>query len=435
MAKPHVHVVVACEHIPTPLQTALDEVRATASFWPLQVALREGIPTAGDVVVIVTPADSADLSARLEVLLDRLADRPRPTLVLSAGGPLQRRPAHPSILPVCHVSEPTVANLVARLETLLDLRHTFSALTAVGNTVRSQAERIQARYKDQLRVASMVQRELTQHPLPRLGPVAFHALYRPQELVSGDVFEVAQLEPHRVGFFLADACGHGLPAAMLTMFMKRALRGSTRRTGSDGAASPVEVLARLNEDLCDSSLTDCPFVAAICGTLDVQTLELRFARAGTPYPIVRTAEGQATLWRSEGSVLGVMPRAEFPLESLQLARGDSFVAYSDGLDRIERPAITAERLAHTFGRAATFAAEGTAEGAGTTAVGVLTHEDARTDDATAPDLTITRSAWYRSLREHGPQAAIEEARVRFESLRRMGDPLDDLTILAIEVDP
>lgn len=436
MAKPHVHVIIAADQIPTPVQTGLQQLRVSTSFWPLPAALNDGLRNAGDAVLIVADSAAPDIVSRLEVLLDRLAERPRPTLLVVLNGPLTRKPAPPALLPLVTAIDPQAPELIAKLTTLLELRGSFAALTAVGDEVRAQHEQLQTRYRDQLRVASLVQRELTAPALTRVGPVRFHSLFRPAEAVSGDVLELAHLDEHRVGFFLADASGHGLPAAMLTMFIRRALHANEHRTTA--SPSPAATLERLNEDLCRSNLSECPYVAAICGVLDIRTLELRFARAGAPYPLIRTTSGVVALRRSEGSVLGVRPGAHFEIEHVQLAPGDSFLAYSDGLDRVMRPHMAAERLAGAFQQAAlALASEAPApafrrsHGAASSTVLIDTDYPVTITD---PDLAISNTPWFELFGQEGPAAAIEQAKVRIDSLRRMGEKLDDLTLLALEVD-
>jgi hypothetical protein len=53
----------------------------------------------------------------------------------------------------------------------------------------------------------------------------------------------------------------------------------------------------------------------------------------------------------------------------------------------------------------------------------------------APDEAMLASAWCATLRDEGPQAALEQLTVRYDSLRRMGYPLDDLTVLTVQIQP
>ena len=100
MGRPHIQVILAAEHVPESLRTALQRTPASTSFWSLAEALR-GEPTAGaDALVIVLPENPAGLVGALRRLLDRLAERPRATLILSPPGSALALPEHPPTVPV-----------------------------------------------------------------------------------------------------------------------------------------------------------------------------------------------------------------------------------------------------------------------------------------------------------------------------------------------
>src|SRR5439155_6744829 len=76
---------------------------------------------------------------------------------------------------------------------------------------------------DEQRLAARLQQDFLPKSLPRIGRVAFHTVFRPAGYVSGDLYDVMRLDEKHVGFYVADAVGHGMPAALLTMFLKMAL--------------------------------------------------------------------------------------------------------------------------------------------------------------------------------------------------------------------
>jgi sigma-B regulation protein RsbU (phosphoserine phosphatase) len=69
-----------------------------------------------------------------------------------------------------------------------------------------------------------MQQQFVQRGVPYIPGVNVGVVYRPATYVSGDLFDVeAPRRAPRVSVFLADAVGHGVPAAMLTLFISRAL--------------------------------------------------------------------------------------------------------------------------------------------------------------------------------------------------------------------
>src|SRR5688572_8924311 len=102
-------------------------------------------------------------------------------------------------------------------------------LDALGNELdvlrrRDAAHRFNIRRLDEeLRLAARLQQDFLPKSLPQVGPVRFHTLFRPAGHVSGDIYDVMRLDETHVGFYIVDAVGHGMPAALLTMFLKNAM--------------------------------------------------------------------------------------------------------------------------------------------------------------------------------------------------------------------
>lgn len=462
MARPHIQVILAADQIPASLQNALRRTAATAGFWPLSEALREGAPLNADAVVVVVPDEPGTLASPLRVLFDRLAEHPRATLVLSASGQPVPPLNHPPMLPVTTFAGQDAHDLAGRLTTLVQMRGSLDSLHRGLLDSRRTGESIAQRYANQLRLASQVQREFLPTRLPQFGGVSFQAVFCPVDYVSGDIYDVHQLDEQHVGIALADATGHGMPAALLTVYIKRALRGKEIENGAYRILPPNEVLLRLNEDILDAALSECPFVAAIYAVLNLETREVTFARGGAPYPLLRKADGALQVLASEGSVVGVLPNSRFELLRVQLEPGDSLLFYSDGLERIVAPsaslreapqelALAAQAVEHADDEllrrgaddSGVWLPEHTGDGhAGAeAAVATLTTSAARglttgrpcgVDDDSAHDM-ITRSPWCDTLRTQGTGPALEQVAGRQRALRRMGYPLDDLTVLALQI--
>ena len=134
---------------------------------------------------------------------------------------------------------------------------------------------------EELRLAAQLQREFLPMELPSVGGIRFEVLWRPAGYVSGDIYDVFRLDETHVGFFVADAVGHGVPAALMTMFIKRSL--PTKRIVCDSdrgyeLVSPGEALARLNHDMIERQTGKVRFATACYAVVDTQTLQLNRSR-------------------------------------------------------------------------------------------------------------------------------------------------------------
>lgn len=191
------------------------------------------------------------------------------------------------------------------------------------------------RIDEELRLAAQLQREFLPHKLPSVEALEFKVLFRPAGYVSGDIYDVFSLDESHVGFYLADAVGHGVPAALMTMFIKRSLPtkeiDATLPRGYR-IVPPAEALRRLNQDMALHQGGKCRFATACYGVLNHQTLELSFARAGHPFPYILHADGRVDQLEPDGGLLGIFPEETFEQVNVTLTEGDRLLLYSDGFE-------------------------------------------------------------------------------------------------------
>lgn len=187
---------------------------------------------------------------------------------------------------------------------------------------------------EELRLAARLQRDFLPHHLPEVGRVRFDVLFRPAGWVSGDIYDVTRLDETHVGFYVADAIGHGMPAALLTMFIKKALQMKRIAGHTYELVPPTDALAGLNADICEQDLSSCQFCTAVYCTVSVPDLTVQYARAGHPEPIILRAAGGTDVLTEGGCLLGVFPDEAFPGGRVQLRRGDRMLLYSDGLEEV-----------------------------------------------------------------------------------------------------
>jgi sigma-B regulation protein RsbU (phosphoserine phosphatase) len=214
--------------------------------------------------------------------------------------------------------------LSERQELVDQMSRELSITLRVQAGARAEVERMH----EELHLAAGVQHEFTASPLPVVDQLEMGVVYRPVNAVSGDIYHVRQLADGRVAFFVADAVGHGVPAALLTMVLTNSLLSSDH---DESERSPTLVLERLNRRLLDSSLHTGRFATAVYGIVDPVSGEAHIAGAGHPAPIVMSGRGAREV-ETDGPLLGVFSDAEFPTRSFKLAPGETLVLYTDGLE-------------------------------------------------------------------------------------------------------
>ncbi len=221
------------------------------------------------------------------------------------------------------------------LSQLQALRNEVGVLTAELSTLRHVHESHSvhlSKINEELRLAARLQQDFLPKTLPQVGRVRFHTLFRPAGFVSGDFYDVIRLDENHVGFYIADAVGHGVPAALLTMFIKHALITKQIVPGGYRLLSAEETMTLLNEKLLEQQLSSATFATAVYGVINVQTLKVQFARGGHPLPLLFGANGQIKPIPCDGGLLGVFHEETFTQQTVQLSPGDRVLMFTDGFE-------------------------------------------------------------------------------------------------------
>ncbi len=188
--------------------------------------------------------------------------------------------------------------------------------------------------RQQLEMAGRVQRDFLPTHLPDSDKLRWETLFVPAQCVSGDIYDITRLDEQHIGFYIADAAGHSMPAALLTMFLKHALVMRKTVGNHYRIFSPSRVLKNLNVGIAEQQLSGCMFATCCYCLLNTQSLRLTFARAGHPYPVLIREGKEPVQLKSRGSLLGIFPETQFLQRTIQLQHGDKLFLYSDGAEEV-----------------------------------------------------------------------------------------------------
>lgn len=186
---------------------------------------------------------------------------------------------------------------------------------------------------DELQTAACIQREYLPIGAPDLQGVDVGVIYRPASYVSGDIYDITQLDENRSAFFLADAVGHGVPAALMTMVITQGLRKIDGAGANAKVVEPQDALRRLNNTMSQHAGENARFATAMYAIYNKSTNEVTIAGAGHPPALViRAATGETEMVDSQGPLLGIFADVDFPQTTIKLDEGDVLVFYSDGFE-------------------------------------------------------------------------------------------------------
>jgi phosphoserine phosphatase RsbU/P len=320
------------ESIPRWLEPVLSAWPASALPRIQTIAHVRDMPhDAGVVLAILHPATN---TADVRDVADRLTEKHLPGVLLCDGAEsLRPRIQRDGVLVEPHDADPrTVATmlyaLLERQSAVQELTRDLRISHAAQGGLCGEMDRIH----EELNLASRVQRQFIPRQLPTPDGLEFATIFRPVGYVSGDIFDIRQVDEDLWAFFIADVVGHGVPAALLTMVVLRALV-TREKIGHDWRpVQPSDALARINDELCLQPEGPQRFATAVYGTIDARTREVVIAGAGHPPPLVIDEKGGFDRIEMEGPLLGVFADAQFPQVRFTLAADRTLLLYSDGFE-------------------------------------------------------------------------------------------------------
>lgn len=218
-----------------------------------------------------------------------------------------------------------------------------SALTVSINHMSGQIEEYieemkeKARLESEVAVAQLVQSSFFPDSTFDDNKITSYAYYSPASECGGDWWGLSHTPTHKI-FFIADATGHGVPAALLTATMnccKNSLN-FILESRPELLQSPHEILRFMNQAVwgAGKKIQVTCFVAI----LDLQTNKLAFANASHPAPLKFNSLTQnleksdiSLLQGVNGPRLGEREDATYQSMNIQLNPHDTIILYTDGI--------------------------------------------------------------------------------------------------------
>jgi sigma-B regulation protein RsbU (phosphoserine phosphatase) len=316
------------------LRRALEEAGQAVGWHRLGTAEPDDLARY-DVILIEDSRGAAAARHFCQRLGLHLGDRYIPTVFITADTTAAGRlAAFEAGADTCLVRPFGPGELLAQVRALgrvKGLHDRLSDKTAEVQRMNRQLQLFHQRVTQEMELARRIQQSFLPQSLPVVPRARFGVHFRPCGRVGGDFYDIFRLDEHHVGFYVADAMGHGVPASLLTMFLKKGVRGK-EITGNDyRLVAPNEVLGRLNHELIEQQLADNPFITMVYALFNFQQGTLHFARAGHPHPLYLPTDGPPELWRVPGSLLGVF-ETKFTVQTCQLKPGDKVLFYTDGAE-------------------------------------------------------------------------------------------------------
>jgi sigma-B regulation protein RsbU (phosphoserine phosphatase) len=193
--------------------------------------------------------------------------------------------------------------------------------------------------------ARQIQTSILPRHIPQPGDFEIAARTVAAEFVGGDFYDIITLDEDVFDVAVADATGHGLPAALQVRDVFTGLRMGLARE-----YKLTRTVGRLNNIIHRSRLAT-KFVSLFLAEMNLDG-RIIYCNAGHPAAVVMRTDGSVSLLRTGGMILGPHPDARYTFGIEELDPGDLLALYTDGITEAtnepDREEYGLDRLIHAL---------------------------------------------------------------------------------------
>lgn len=190
---------------------------------------------------------------------------------------------------------------------------------------RLQRELIRQNTKlnEELKLAKKLQCSLLPKRLPE-DRIGFSFVYKPCEELGGDFLDIFRVDERHVGIYIADVSGHGVPASMLTVFL--------RSTLNKRLLSPADALRELFQEFNASRIDEDLYITIFYAIIDTADMTMVYSNAGHNVCPIVFSRDRFELLRMPGiPISNWLEKPEYRNGEISLGKGDKIFFYTDGI--------------------------------------------------------------------------------------------------------
>jgi len=216
------------------------------------------------------------------------------------------------------------------------VRNEKGEITAVVEVLRdiTQLKKLQQKIleqnkklNDDLNIARKLQCSLLPKELPK-DKINFSFIYKPCEALGGDFLDIFKIDNDHIGLYIADVSGHGVPASMLTVFLRTSI--------SKNLLSPSQVLTELYKAFNDFSFNPDLYITVFYAIISFRDNTLVFSNAGHNVPPIVFNKDRFELLRIPGiPISSWVDDPNYTEKAIKLKTGDRVFFYTDGITELK----------------------------------------------------------------------------------------------------
>jgi len=196
--------------------------------------------------------------------------------------------------------------------------------------LEQQLVRQNAKMLQDIKFAEKIQRRI----LPKKGiykTLKIDYLYKPCEMLSGDMFDVFYIDKDNIGIYICDVAGHGITSSIMTMFVRQ-----TMRAIKDNLNIPSKTLTELQKRFSTLGLESDKYFTMFYAVYNVKDHNLKYANAGHNCLPIKYNSQSIEFLKMKGLPISLIFNDIFYEESeIILSKGDRVLFFTDGIVEVK----------------------------------------------------------------------------------------------------
>lgn len=200
----------------------------------------------------------------------------------------------------------------------------------------AEIQKVNEKMLEDLEYAKRIQQSLLPPKELNIYGVKFVSQYIPCEKLSGDFYHIHAIDEDHIGMFIADVAGHGISAAMMTLFADRVMKPTKIPPRFLSNPSPSKMIRHMYMEFNKSDFPSEMHIVMFYAIYNRKTSVLAYCSGGmNSLPLLVRKNGELEILdKSMGFPIckfGDLFEPDFQKAEVKLEKGDRVLFYTDGL--------------------------------------------------------------------------------------------------------
>ena len=190
---------------------------------------------------------------------------------------------------------------------------------------KKELEKTNEQMRNDIFLAKKIQENILHSSISKNDKFIVDIRYKPLIEVGGDIYSIDLITENKYRIFLADATGHGVQAAFMTMLIVT----EYNKIKNENITANL-ILEKLNYLFISKYEVLRNYFTCVIVDIDFTVNEISYSFAGHPYQVF-ISDNTLQTFKNSGVPMGFMSDSKYKLDKMLFKSGDKIILYSDGI--------------------------------------------------------------------------------------------------------